>query len=157
MPKNPSTTTAHTAPKKTVKKYRPSLTDENILHILKLAKTESPISAQSLAVIKVLAPFLAKINAGAITPAYAASNNRQSLEEKLGLAPISQEPMAPILTAESMPKEQYWAKCYDKYKASPESCTLLEIEAAREHMYLNDLMSPEDMVAFERAAFLDSE
>lgn len=46
-------------------------------------------------------------------------------------------------------KEQYWKRCYLKYVEDEYSCTVPEIEAALEHKYLNDLMSPEEEANFE--------
>ena len=127
-------------------KYRPVLTAENITHILKLAKTESPLSDASTAVIAVLAPFQAKIDNAGIVPAYTTSTpNKQEkandLLDSLGFPSIRPDP--------TVPKEVLWKQAYKKFKASPATCSLVEIGYAQEYMYLHDLMSPEEMVEFE--------
>lgn len=127
---------------KSKKKYRPVLSAGAISHILALAKSESPITSASLEVISILAPFMAKIENDAISAAYEATP-KQSLEEKLGIGvPVTH----PIVLA----KEAYWEVCYSKYKTNPTSCSLQEIQAAREHMYLHDLMSPQEIAEFEK-------
>ena len=131
---------------KSKKKYRPVLSAGAISHILALAKSESPITSASLEVISILAPFMAKIENDAISAAYEATP-KQSLEEKLGIGmplPNKHE------TTMTLTKEEYWESCYAKYKNLPTECTLKEIQAAREHMYLHDLMSPQEIAEFEK-------
>ncbi len=126
------------------KKYRPSLTGAQIDHILELAKADFSSSAnlagQSYAVIAVLAPFKAKIDNSGIAEAYSINPPKPSIEESLG--------MIPAINLKST-KEELWALAYAKYSLSPATCTLAEIEAAHEHMYLNDLMTPEQLAKFE--------
>ena len=129
-------------------KYRPVLPAKLIKHALKLAKLEQPISQESIELIGILAPFEAKIAAQAITPAYTTSS-QESLLSSLGGEEETQR-------AQSLSKEAYWAACYDKYTKHREECSLEEIQAAREHMYLHDLMSAEELEAFEQGASLPS-
>lgn len=132
-------------------KYRPVLTALQIKHILKLAKLESPLSDASLSVISTLSVFAAKIDNAGIAPAYTLSSSKpkESLLASLGdtdtLAELEREGDIARLS-----KEQYWEECFDKYSTNPSSCTVEEIKAAEEHMYLNDLMSPEQEAAYER-------
>lgn len=119
------------------KKYRPVLPAHLIEHILALAKSENPISASSIEVVGILAPFQAKIQNDSLTPAYT-TEPKQSLEEKLGMS-----------TPHYDDKVDYWAACYNKYVATPAECSLAEIQAAQEHMYLNNLMSDEEVAVFE--------
>jgi hypothetical protein len=62
---------------------------------------------------------------------------------------------APKLSAtDYAAKELYWEACYAKRTSyGPASCTLLELEAAQEHAYLNDLMSDTELADFEAATF----
>lgn len=147
-------------------KYRPVLSPEQIAHILYLAKREVPISELSFSLIATLSPFQAKIDSQAINPAYVQvqQGSKPSMLESLGgevtVLPSDDmigvpESINPNLSYRT--KEEYWATCYAKYRLLPESCTVLEIKAAQEHMYLNDLMSPEEMVQFERQAFANTE
>jgi len=46
-------------------------------------------------------------------------------------------------------KEEYWSRCHSKYLELPMACTVAEIDAAQEHRYLHDLMSPEEVTAYE--------
>lgn len=132
--------------KETKKKYRPVLSATAIAHIIALAKSEHPLSSRSIEVIATLSPFLAKIENAGVAPAYT-EKPVLSLEEKLGmpvpLHSVSKEQLA------NQTKEVYWNVCYNKYKINPVSCSLVEIEAAREHMYLHDLMSPQEIEEFE--------
>ena len=137
-------------------KFRPVLTLEQIQHTIKLAKLESPISDASINLIATLTPYIAKIEAQSIAAAYT-TKERQNLESKLGFTSTE---IAEITgnsehIAAAMNKEEYWKACYLKYSANPTVCTTSEILAAQEHMYLNDLMSPEEMVEFEKKT-LDS-
>ena len=124
------------------KKYRPVLSSSAIAHIVALAKTESPISSASVEVIATLAPFLAKIENSGITAAYT-SNPKKSLEESLGLTSPLDVPHS------TNSKEERWEWAYAKYALNPTECSLSEIQAAREHMYLNDLMTEEEALDFE--------
>lgn len=126
-------------------KYRPVLTAKQILHILKLAKTEQPaISAASFSLIASLAPFQAKIDNAGIIPAYTIQPIRPSntsLEELGGAISAGLPPYN---------KEDYWERCYTKYSTNPVTCNLEELHAAKEHMYLNDLMSSAELEEFEK-------
>ena len=126
-------------------KYRPVLTATQILHILTLAKTESPISSASISLIATLAPFQAKIENAGIAPAYTTTPivSATSLEGLGALAPLETTPYN---------KEEYWQRCYTKYSANPVACSLEEIHAAKEHMYLHELMSAEEVAEFEAAS-----
>ena len=135
------------------KKYRPVLSATAIAHIVSLAKSESPISSASIEVIGILAPFLAKIENAGIAEAYEIKPPKMTIEESLGLqAPITTlaSKYSPSPDTAYLSKEELWKVCYDKYSLDPISCSVSEIQAAREHMYLNDLMSPEEIEDFER-------
>lgn len=125
-------------------KYRPVLTAAQILHILTLAKTESPdISDMSISLISSLAPFQAKIENAGIQAAYTTSP-RVSLLDSIGGASSESIPVdRPLL------KEDYWEACYNKFLATPIACSLEEIAGAQEHKYLHQLMTPEELAKFE--------
>ena len=129
------------------KRYRPSLPSHLILKMLELAKLEQPMSMESVEIIGILAPFQAKIANGAITPS-SVSMGKVSTLESLGGA----EPTPAVYTLNEVifyTKESYWQACHDKYLNDAASCCLEEIQAAKEHAYVNDLMSPEEAAAFE--------
>lgn len=137
------------------KKYRPVLTKEQIDHILSLAKREIPISDLSVSLIASLAPFTAKIESNAVLPAYT-EKPRVSLAESLGFTTSAtfHDDMigVPEYTAppgKQFTKEEFWAASYAKYLIDPASCTMAEIDGAHEHMYLNELMTPEQLAEFE--------
>ncbi len=128
-------------------KYRPALTTMQILTILDLART-APITEDKMSVISTLAPILAKIQVGAIAPAYVTHQGKRSIAktpeqllEELG-GSLQDLPL-------DLSDPHYWAKCYDKHCAFPATCTKEEVAAAQEHMYLNDLMSEEEIQKFE--------
>lgn len=124
-------------------KYRPSLTISQIRHAIKLAKLESPISQESVNLVKTLAPFLTKIETESIEPAYVAED-KPSILDSLGAEDIFSTPSSRLES-----KVIYNKIAYAKYKESPESCTLEEIAAAQEHAYINDLMTPTEEAKYE--------
>lgn len=124
-------------------KYRPSLPAHLIAHITDLAKNEIPISQESIEVIGILAPFQAKVENLAIAPAYI-TTPKMSKFESLG---------GEVADA-SIPKEEYWKQCYQLWVSNPNDCNLREIAAAREHMYLHNLMAPEEIEEFEKGIAL---
>lgn len=130
-------------------KYRPVLTARMIEHIIALAKQENPISSESIEVLGILAPFQAKIQNAALTPAYTSAPPKPSIEESLGMNQPATVPTS--LYGVHSKKEVYWQACYSKYIINPLSCTVEEIQAAREHMYLHDKMSEEEKEKFEAA------
>lgn len=138
-------------------KYRPSLTGEQILHILTLVKrdycvTEPVDTTLSFKVIQTLAPFQAKIESAAIAPAYTTQEPKPKVNS---LEALGGEVDTIILSASdtmvaSDNKEQYWSSCYALYLLHPEKCTIAELQAAKEHMYINDLMTPEQEKDYEQ-------
>lgn len=151
-PQDPRLGDSPAVKRKQVAKYRPVLTASQILHILTLCKTESPISSESMSVIATLSSFQAKIENAGITPAYiqAAPKPKANSLEALGFVGASSvETVDTTLAPTYEDKEAYWSHCYAKYSTNPASCTLQEIHAAKEHMYINDLMSEEEVRVFE--------
>ncbi len=134
-------------PNTPTKKYRPVLSGCSIDHIVALCKRETPISSESIEVLGVLAPFQAKIGANAIAEAYS-TTPKLSLAEKLGLG-IANPASTKVLAIPTVSKEEYWAQCYKVWADDPAKLSLSEIQAAQEHMYINDLMSAEELIAFE--------
>ena len=138
-------------------KYRPCLSASQIVHIISLAKKEIAATfgdcTESINLVGVLAPFNAKVEAAAKVAAYTTSPTTaiSSLTcEDLGaggkeLAVNALEPTS----YELLSKEQQWEVAYKKYSTDPSSCSLTELAAAKEHMYLNDLMTPEQEREYE--------
>lgn len=124
-------------------KYRPVFSASLLQHIEVLARTDymKNNSAKSLAIVGIVSPFLAKIEAGAINPAYTESGKTSLLESLGAPAPENSKP--------EQSKEKYWKACYEKVIADPLSATIVEINAANEHRYLNGLMSIEEVQEFE--------
>jgi hypothetical protein len=135
-------------------KYRPVLTAIQIEHILYLAKSEQPLSSMSMSLISTLAPFQAKIQNAAMTPAYilvAPKPNEADVMASLG-AGAPDRVVGNIHTSidwSGLSKQEYWEACYDKFTANPVTCNLSEIEASKEHAYLNELMSVSELAEFE--------
>jgi len=135
------------------KKYRPVLTADEVQLISRILKEQyvaqlTDGSKDSPALFSAIGKFStleSKIASSSIVPAYTTSP-RESLMESLGAA-------APETTAacyNSIDKEAYWEQCYDKFSIDPSQCTLQELDAAQEHRYLNDLMTPEEEKRFEQ-------
>ena len=133
-------------------KYRPSLTTAQIIKITNLAISENPITNESIQLIATLSPFLAKIENGALAAAYVPTPRTSSNSlEALGAGTSTVQGTLPTPTAPT--KEQRWEASYAQYLANPLSCNAITIMEAKEHMYLNDLMSTEEMAEFETAQF----
>lgn len=128
-------------------KFRPSLTAAQIEHILSLCKKESPLSDSSISCISVLAPFKAKIDNEGISAAYVTTREPKEVREAALLTELTG---VEVQDPTNVPKEVIWEAAYNKYVASPESCTLEEIKNAQEYRYVHDLMSPEEIERFEQ-------
>lgn len=124
-------------------KYRPVLTAEEIARLLALTKAATILDAISYNIIHKLSVLQTKIDNLAIMPAYTTSP-KKSLMEQLG------EVEPNTFTADNATKEQLWKKCYNKYIVSPTDCNLVEIQGAKEHMYLKGMMSDTEAKAFEQ-------
>lgn len=154
-----------TLTKQQVQKFRPVLPAYLITHIIALAKQDvvaGSTSLSSIELISILAPFAAKIENAGITAAYTTAPPKKSLEESLGMSVSTPAPAQELQATAThymldgayfVNKEEYWEACYHKFLNSPSSCTLQELQAAREHKYLEGLMSPEEMVEFEKELF----
>ena len=144
-----------TTPPKVTASYRITITGALIAKIVSLAKTESPLTQESIDVLTKLAPFQAKIEAQSIVPAYISEPKPSVLESLGGLGGLGGSGGLvgsggiSTIPVESVPKEIYWSQCHDKYLSSPEDCSLAELQGAREYRYLNDLMSPSEVADFE--------
>ena len=139
------------SPKTRTPKYRPSLTGNNILKILELAKTEVPISSESTSLIAALDRWRFNIENDLAAISHT-SSPRTTLEDSLGIYRIpesslgSTDPENTFLT-----KEQRWKAAYNLYLNNPAECSLTELSMACEHRYLNNLMTTEEMQEFEKS------
>lgn len=118
-----------------ISKYRPVLTASNINHILSLAKKD--MTQESISIISVLAPFEWKIKNASISPSHVTAP-KPSLSESCGLE---------ITTYEVNKSDDLW----HRYKESPASMTLAEINEALAYGYLNDLMTSEEEIAYQNS------
>jgi hypothetical protein len=135
--------------KSQVQKFRPVLTASQIAQILNLAKSEKPLTSASLSLISTLAPFMAKIENAGITAAYTLAEPKPDLLFSLGaVSSASSNNQSNLQT-----KEETWEEAYHKYTSNPASCSLQEIRDAKEHAYLNDLMTKEEEEAFENGEY----
>ena len=143
-----------------IKKYRPSLTEQQLRYIVSLAKKEVPLTELSYSVIQVLDTYLYKLGNNSIVPSssYVLKPVANSLDS-LGAhsSTPGSTPGANTLDPEAYPdKVAYWEACYTKYITSgADSCNLTEITNAQEHRYLEGLMSEEEIAAFELQQFQD--
>ena len=126
---------------KPIKYYRPSFTSKEITSLtIYLRKHIEEREAKNL--LKKLIPFQAKIDNGILSPSFE-SVPKESLLESIG--GVNPKTLSPSLAS--------GIAAYNKYIQYPESCTLPEIESAREYAYMNDLMDQDEMVAYEREQF----
>ncbi|RLE97146.1 MAG: hypothetical protein DRJ63_09540 [Thermoprotei archaeon] len=156
-----NTKQADKARSKINKKYRPSLTLGQLTKIVELAQAEEPKSIEAFQLIASLTPYVAKAMIGAVTPSYEAVSSEQKAQDKqealndsLGLE--TSKELSPKITANitSLPKESYWKLCYQKRERLGASMLSAEENlGAQEYAYLNDLMSAEEIEAFEQASF----
>jgi len=88
-----------------------------------------------------------KIANKALNPAYLV---RKHIEPAIAILEDLGAPEADIVAATGgETKEEYWSRCHSKYLELPMACTVAEIDAAQEHRYLHDLMSPEEVATYE--------
>lgn len=123
-------------------KYRPVLTAIQIEKICQLARLESPLSKEAISILSSLSPFLAKIENLAITPAYEMDTVRKGSL----LASLSDDMPSP---ASIRDKAAFLESSYNTYILQPDKCSLAVIKAAKEYMYINELLSPKEVAAFE--------
>lgn len=138
-------------------KYRPPFTASQITFLLALAKADyiTSSSAVSLECLQILSSYQNKIDSKLLASAYE-TKGRESLLDSLGggdssAAHMAQLPDSATLHAtQGMAKEAYWKLCYERYAEDPTLLSVSEIQAAKEHMYLNDLMSAEEIAQHEK-------
>lgn len=134
-------------------KYRPVLTATDILHILTLAKNDTPLQPESRVLIQKLSVFQTKIDNQSVAPAYISVNKPSKEEQTITLlASLGSDLVSDAKLEPNKPynKETYWHKCYNKLKVMGASAlTLEELDSAQEYRYLHDLMTPEEERAHE--------
>jgi hypothetical protein len=81
--------------------------------------------------------LIARVDMGITSPAYTAAP-KETVEDKLGLGAGGYET-----------KEERLLAAYKKYQGNMELCTVREIAAAKEYMYLNDMLTAEEEQAYE--------
>lgn len=158
-------------------KYRPSLTAEQVRYIVSICKTTVPMTELPYSLIQVLDPFLTKIGNKSIIPSHI-KENKPKANSMMALVggdtctnlqttdvsrntDLIQSVSEAILDCNIIDpnsfgsKMEYWEACYKKYQSNPASCNLEEITNSQEHRYLEKLMSPEEVAAFEKQQFQD--
>lgn len=117
------------------KKYRPALSVAEINYLIALCNLDARPETMEMGFVIAsrLKVFLLKAQLG-ITGAAFTSSPKSTLEEKLGL--------------ES--HEQKRASAYLKWSLSPEFCTEQEIKLAQAYRYENNLMTPGEMINYEK-------
>lgn len=133
-----------------MRKHRPSLTNEQITHILKLLSGESPLSLESIELVGILKPYLTKslpLKRSLLSELLSEQNDTSSLSEAEMLSSNH------IIPSNYASKEDYWHACYLRSLEYPSSLSKAELDAVLEHKYLNGLLSPSELIEFEAAAF----
>ena len=138
--------------KPSIPKNRATVTASMVAKILYLAKTESPITEEAIQLVAKFAPLQAKIDNAGLTPAYITTPAISKLESLGGIDTTVKDDSYTLAGHDYPTKELYWEACYKLYSSNPELCNLSTISSAREHMYLNDLMSEEEVNEFEAGA-----
>ena len=123
---------------------------ETMVSIIQKAHIEH-YSDITLSVLNKLDTVLVKIRLGARKSDYIPTPTRDtsSIEASLGMLPNN----SVAYTLDDImyhTKESYWEACYLKSLEDFKSLSFLEIQAAREYMYLHDLMTAEEMKEFEQ-------
>lgn len=127
----------------TTKKYRPyfSLSElEEISSALKSSTQSSP-SQSKLQIAKYIDKYILEIRFGTRAPSY---STLPSMLERLELVDVSSS--APSDSISTLDPESCWAK----WKQSPQSCTVPEIEKARAWAYENDKMTEQEEIEYEK-------
>ncbi len=132
------------SPTKKEPKYRPSFTATEISYMIAVFKAHQPLGLADIAIVAKLSPFLAKIESATLTPSYVPSP-RVSPYSLEGLGGMTREPQD-----DGLRKEIRWQQAYELYKKDPASCNAVQLADAREHMYLNELMTPEEVARYEK-------
>ena len=155
--------------KKKHKKYRVMLSPSIISSILSQAKTAYATLAnqESLDIITALAPYEAKIATGSIVEAYTAAGAihtpktdiQKESDQLASLGADTGAEQQAVLDPDAenfLSKDAYWAACYAIYILHPASSLSVEtIDAAKEHMYLNDLLSDSEREAMDAATAIE--
>lgn len=121
----------------TVSKYRPSLTQEQIVHLISLCRKDS--SDESLRIIGLLAQFEFKIKQGAIVQSHAV-DVKQGLAVDLGFADPAIHMQGGARSANLI---------LELWNSNPAQLSVLELQRVRSYRYENDLMTPEEQLSYE--------
>lgn len=124
---------------KPTQKFRPYLTQSQILRILELCAKEPSDDPLIRSIKQTLGVFKFKINEGITDPAYV-SSPRQTIEEKLGFSHGELSLYDPVAAR----KEAYEKYCFD-----PANCTEKEIALAFTYKYEQGLMTDEERNEYE--------
>lgn len=122
-----------------MKKFRPYLTERQILRILMLCSKEPATDPEIQGIKRALSIFSFKIQEDLVDPAYTESP-RQSIEEKLGFTSGSLAISDPV-TARKM--------AWEKYCSQIAECTEREIALAFTYKYEAGLMTDEERTEYE--------
>lgn len=124
-----TTTNKHT------NKFRPSLSQAEILYLIDLchSDTREATAKLSVSILGKLKVLTYKISEGIARPAFSATE-RQSMEEKLFTSPADRRSAA-----------------HSKYLINPNLCTPEELEMVKLYRYENNLMTQEEETDYEES------
>lgn len=128
-------------PSQKSQKFRPYFTASELSLLISSLKSTTPFTPAHASLARYLEEFSLKISRGILAPQLTLA---PSIEEKLEIG-VFENPKRRI---GDMRKA-----AYKKFTAASSNCTAEEIEMAHLFRYENDLMSPEEMVEYERQAF----
>ena len=146
-------TGVYNMPTAPVATFRVTVTAQMVNKIVELARTEQPFpSTISLEILGKFAGLKGKIDNNAINPAYTTAPAISKLESLGGISQQAPSTAYTLAGTSYSTKEEYWEACYKLYAVSPELCDMTTIMSGKEHAYLNDLMTEEEIAEFEAGA-----
>jgi len=130
-------------------KYRPVLKRAQLAKIVASLKADPEPDVDTYSSLAYLVPFIAKIDMKGMKAIYNMAPEKPSLLESLGAGAGTGSAM---LQQSNADRERYWEECYNKYITDPSNCTHRQLDAAQEHMYINELMTEQQLQLFESGA-----
>lgn len=119
-------------------RFRPVLSEDDISHIISLAKADG--TRASILLLSKLVMFEYKIQNATVRPAYK-SPERASLSESMGFETNLEKLSISSISPEAL---------YNLWLESPQSLTIMQIQTVRKWRYDHDKMTVDEEKEFER-------
>ena|ERR1700748_57232 len=130
------------------KKYRPSLTMEQIDHIIKLLYKQNPSTAIDRICIAELGGYYNKIHTGRVGASYEMTTKQE--KELKRVEQIAQS-IGETIESQSQPIDRDAIRkiAYDKWKQNPQSCSVDELEMVTDYTIAHGLNEKVKEMTFE--------